>query len=96
MEDIKIYVKEKNLRKLSDDLDGVYSKLSDVRDALERMHIDIERIWNDESAAIFLTKFDNGLERIWDLLIAIDSMDDLFIAAVEGYTAADRRVMSLE
>ncbi len=43
----------------------------------------------------FTGKFNEGMERIWDILVAVDNIEGFFFEAASGYVAADREVEAL-
>ena len=92
---VEINVNESRLSGLSGELGGVYAKLSSVKNELERLHAGIRTNWSDIAVEEFTEKYEVGIERIWDLLVAIDSIEAFFQEAAEEYTAADNQVMSL-
>ena len=83
------------LSNISGELNGAYNRLSKIKDELESIHTGLENCWEDAAMDDFSCKYDEGMERIWDLLVAIDSIDSFVIAAKDGYTATDRLIESL-
>ena len=92
---VEIDVDEKKLSSLSTELNGVYKKLSDIKNELEHLLTGIKANWSDVAVEEFSEKFDEGMERIWDLLVAVDSIEGFLQDAADGYSAADKQVMSL-
>ena len=90
-----IHVKPAQLKNMAGDLDAIYTRLSRVRDELESLHDGIRANWQDPAVDEFTAKFDMYMERIWDLLVAVDSMEAFFSQAAESYIAADRKIGSL-
>ena len=95
MSSVDIDVKEDRLSGLSGELRSVYTKLSLVKEKLESLHTGIRANWSDEAVEEFTEKFNEGMERIWDLLVAVDNIEVFFSDAATGYVAADREVESL-
>lgn len=95
MSGVDINVKEERLSELADELDSVYTNLSKIKDELEKIHTGIRANWSDQAVDAFTEKFNEEMERIWDLLVAIDNIEGFFSDAAAGYVAADREVESL-
>lgn len=95
MSGVDIDVKEDRLTGLSGQLDGVYTRLSTVKTELETLHTGIRANWSDQAVDDFTEKFNEGMERIWDLLVAVDNIGTFFDEAATGYVAADHEVESL-
>ena len=95
MSGVTIDVKENKLEKLASDLSTVYTEISRIKNSLEEYHAGIRANWVDPAVEEFTAKFDEGMERIWDLLVAVDSIEGLFTGAANGYVAADHEVESL-
>ena len=92
---VEIDVDEKRLTGLSSELSGVYRQLSNIKNELEHLHTGIRANWSDAAVEEFTQKYDEGMEGIWDLLVAVDSIEGFFQDAAEGYISADNQVMSL-
>ena len=92
---VEIYVDEIRLEGFANDLDGIYDRLSVVKSNLEYLHSGIKASWNDTAVAEFSEKYEEAMEKIWDLLVAVDAMGAFAAEASAGYTAADREVESL-
>lgn len=90
-----IRVEERKLDDIAQALGDAYTKLSSIHTALEDDHAAIKAAWEDDAAFDFSTKFDNGMERLWDLMIAVDNMEQFLITAREMYAAAENKVLSL-
>ena len=95
MSGVDINVKEERLSGLADELSGVYNRLSGIKAQLELRHSGIRANWSDQAVEDFTVKYDEGMERIWDLLVAVDNIETFFSEAAVGYVAADREVESL-
>lgn len=95
MSNVVIDVNEKKLEGLANELNGVYNKLSGIKNSLESLHAGMRENWSDTAVDEFTSKFSEGMERVWDLLIAVDSMECFFTEAATGYMMADREVESL-
>lgn len=93
---VEIHVNERRLSGLASELDGVYNKLSGIKDELERLKVGINQNWNDPAVEDFNTKYEKGMDSIWDLLVAIDNISLFFQDAANEYSAADKQVESLK
>ena len=95
MSGVEIQVQESRLQGLARSLDGVYTKLSGIKTELENLHAGIKASWSDPAVEEFNGKFEEGMDRVWDLLVAVDGIEAFFSEAAEAYMAADREVASL-
>lgn len=91
----EIIVDEKRLAGLAGELGIVYQRISEIKAELESVQMTIRNNWSDVAEEEFNNQYEKGLESIWDLLVAIDSMESFLQSAANGYTTADARVMSL-
>lgn len=92
---VEIYVDEIRLEGLANDLDGIYNRLSTLKSNLESLHSGIKASWNDTAVAEFSEKYEEAMEKIWELLVAVDAMGAFAAEAAAGYAAADREVEAL-
>lgn len=90
-----IHVKPAQLKNIAGDLGSIYSKLSDTRNQLERLHAGVRANWSDPAVDDFTAKYNVFMDRIWDLLVAVDSMESFLTEAADSYMAADRKIQSL-
>ena len=92
----EINVNEKWLSGLASELDGVYNRLSIIKNELEHLKVAINQNWSDPAVEDFNSKYEKGMDSIWDLLVAIDNISSFFQDAADGYSTADKQVMSLK
>lgn len=91
----EIIVDEKRLAGLAGELETVYHNISSIKAELESVQATIRNNWSDSAAKEFDGQYEKGIESIWDLLVAIDSMGSFMQSAANGYTTADAKVLSL-
>lgn len=95
MSGIDIEVKENKLSGLASDLDSVYTKLSRIRSNLESSLSGIRANWKDSAVEEYSVKFEDANEQMWNLIVAVDSMECFLREAAQEYKAVDNQIMSL-
>lgn len=95
MDSVEINVKEEKLAGLASDLDDAYKKLSRIRSTLEDSLSGIRKSWEDPAVEEYSSQFETANERLWDFIVAVDSMECFLREAAAEYKAVDNQVMSL-
>lgn len=92
---VDIRVDEKKLGSMAQSMEECYRQLSKIRTELEDAHSAMRNVWEDEAALDFSAKFDIGMEKLWDLMVAVENMGGFLKTAEEMYAAAEKQVLSL-
>ena len=93
--DDDIYVDIPSLRGLAEQLNAVYTRITNVITALDEAKVQLAKVWQDEVFNQFSSDYEKGIDNLLQMKVSIDAIERILNQACDEYQAADNEIMSL-
>ena len=76
-------------------LAAAYSQMNGIRSRLTELNLQLKRSWNDDAMVDFTARYNQGMDYMLDMLIAIDGMESFLNEAADFYKETDEKFNEL-